>query len=117
MTLEFDITNLPVESSQKELAPRNSCQKYVIENGNKATILEKDKFDEYTRKKCFLDGPYIDEFGDRTGEPYNPHRQLFGKLKSGLVVYCELSDTMQLKTKELFAQLKKSPNPSDFFKS
>ena len=93
-----------IEELQKlklELAPRNQCRNYVQENGGVAELLEKKEFDTHYKKRGFIKGPFKETFGDDYGEPYNPNRQAFGKLKRGNVVYCELSDGNQKKAKIL----------------
>ena len=84
-----------------ELAPRNQCRAYVQDNGGKAELLKKEEFDSHYRAKDFIDGPFIDNFGSDPGEPYNPNRQAFGKLREEKVVYCELSEAHQEKARIL----------------
>jgi len=103
--LEYRLSELEgIEELQElkvELAPRNQCRNYVQENRGKAELLEKEEFDSYYKKKEFIDGPFKKRFGDDYGEPYNPNRQAFGRIKSGIVVYCELSKANQEKVKKL----------------
>ena len=74
------------------LEPRHHCENYMCKNGiEKSILLTKEEFDGHAKSKDFEDGPYKDSFGDGYGEPYNPHRQAFGRLKDGRAVYCELS--------------------------
>ncbi len=78
---------LILEKPQKELCPFCNSEN-LIKSGIRKTVLG---------EKQFVDGPYRDNFGSGHGEPYNPDRQAFGKLKDGRVVYCELSKAMQEK--------------------
>jgi hypothetical protein len=109
MGLVYQLSKTDTEEQMQqlkiELAPRNSCRTYAAENGGEAELVRKIEFDAYCKKKSFVDGPHRDGFGDGAGEPYNPHRQAFGKSKSGLVIYCELSEEYQEKTEELFRHL------------
>jgi len=89
-----------------ELAPRNNCRNYIKENGGKAELLEKKEFDSYYKDKSFIDGPFKEGFGDGDGEPYNPNRQAFGKLKNKKIVYCELSKGNQEKVTILLKRTK-----------
>ena len=112
MRLEYKLSNIePKEKKEDlrlELAPRNQCRNYVGKNGGEATLITKKEFDDHYNKRKFLEGPFKDNFGDDYGEPYNPNRQAFGKLDSGLVIYCELSDGHQKKTNELFELINES---------
>lgn len=45
--------------------------------------LEISVFDALARAKEFVDGPWIETFGDGYGEPYNPDRVVYGRLKDG----------------------------------
>lgn len=90
-----------------ELSPRHYCRNYVQENGGRAELLEKEVFDSFSKRREFTDGPFKETFGDGYGEPYNPNRQAFGKLKNGNVVYCELSTSSKEKVKELSRQVDK----------
>lgn len=107
----FKITESEITEFEKlkelkiELAPRNQCKLYVQDNGGKAQLIEKQELDSYYHQKEFLDGPNKDSFGDGYGEPYNPNRQAFGKLKTGVIVYCELSEDYCKKTKELLRKI------------
>jgi hypothetical protein len=109
MGIEYNLTE--VEESQKlnelrlELSPRNQCRDYVLETNGRAELLEKEEFDSSYRKKMFVEGPFRDSFGDGYGEPYNPNRQAFGRLKNGKVVYCELSKANQEKVRCLLEQI------------
>ena len=109
MGIEYKLSDIEPAKKNKdfriELAPRNQCRKYVSENGGEATLITKKEFDKHCKSAEFSDRPYRDNFGDGNGEPYNPNRQAFGKLDSGLVVYCELSDEHQKKTKDLFESI------------
>ncbi len=108
MGLEYRLSELvEIEESNElklELAPRNQCLNYVQENGGISELLEKDEFDAHYKNGDFVEGPFRETLGDGAGEPYNPNRQSFGKLKLGNVVYCELSALNQQKTKILLAR-------------
>ncbi len=105
MGLEFDLSEITeieeIRELKNELAPRNQCRSYVQKKGGKAELLEKEEFDTHYKGGDFMEGPYRETFGDGYGEPYNPNRQAFGKLKKGNIVYCELSEGNQEKTKML----------------
>ena len=105
MRLEYNLSETYLENLRIELEPRNQCRNYVQENGGKALLIKKEELDSYILKKEFLDGPYIDSFGDGYGEPYNPNRQAFGKLKNDLIVYCELSKDYCKKAHEILSQV------------
>ena len=109
MGLEYELSDVRNEETLRdlrlELSPRNQCRDYVSENGGKATLILKKDFDNHYRKNEFEDGPFKDNFGDDTGEPYMPNRQIFGKLKSGLIVYCESSDAFKEKSEELLKSI------------
>jgi len=72
--------------------PRHNCYDYILRSGGKATLSKKEHFDRlcWTRHS-FSDGPHRDSFGDGYGHPENPHRQAFGTLRDGTVIYCEIS--------------------------
>ena len=57
--------------------------------------ITKAEFDSHGESEAFAVGPYIETWGDGYGEPYNPYRQAFGKLRDGRVVYCELHPSRQ----------------------
>jgi len=70
--------------------PRHTCQHFMIRNGCSMPIeLTRVAFDELVRNGQFEMGPFMDTFGDGYGEPYNPRRQLYGKLKDGRFVFAE----------------------------
>lgn len=74
--------------------PRNNCRWYFEEKGILSPEkITKDEFDQHYDEERFSDGPYQETFGNGYGEPYNPYRQAYGKLKDGRYVYCELNDT------------------------
>ena len=78
------------------LEPRNKCARYMWENEvEKPILLTKEDFDAHAKAGDFEVGPHRDNFGDSYGEPYNPNRQAFGKLKDGRFVYCELSKDLK----------------------
>jgi hypothetical protein len=107
MGLEYDLSETEglerLKDLKLELSPRYQCRNYVRENNGKATLIKKEEFDLFYKNKEFSDGPFKESFGDGYGEPYNPDRQAFGKLKSGLVVYCELSENFKKKTDDLLS--------------
>lgn len=105
MGLKYNLSEIidieKIHELRLELAPRNQCRNYVLENGGKAELVSKPEFDSFYKNRDFIDGPYKDNFGDSYGDPYNPNRQAFGKLKKGDIIYCELSEAFQEKTKKL----------------
>lgn len=105
MAFEYDSRQVLRERAladlKLELAPRNRCRDYVHESDSKAFLIPKSEFDKLYRRKRFVEGPFKDSFGDADMEPYNPNRQAFGKLVSGFVVYCELSEANQEKLEKL----------------
>lgn len=109
MGLRYGLSELAeIEELQKlklELSPRNNCKNYVQGNRGMAELLEKEEFDAHYKKKNFIEGPFKETLGDGYGEPYNPDRQAFGKLRKGLVVYCELSDFKQHRVKILLEKI------------
>lgn len=113
MSLEYDLRDSVDEShSTRELkelklrfAPRNQCKEYILENGGVATLVKKEDFDFRTKRNLCSDGPYMDRFGDSYGEPYNPERQAFGKLRNGKIIYCELLKENQKGVERLFRLL------------
>lgn len=71
--------------------PRYSCREYfLVQRIAKPRSLSKEKFDRLIGQKQFKDGPFVEQFGKGYGEPYNPWTQVFGILKDGRGVYCEL---------------------------
>ena len=73
--------------------PRNGCFSYMLHEGAAEDTIEQITRDELIDQRDagnFVDGPYKDPFGDGYGEPYNPYRQAYGKLKDGRFVFCEL---------------------------
>ena len=83
-----------------ELTPRNKCMNYMRENNARnPELLPRKVFDEHYYRKDFIDGPYFDSFGDAGTEPYNPWKQAFGRLKSGLYVYCEILEELDERAK------------------
>ncbi len=101
MGLEYKLSDIESEKLRLELSPRNHCRDYVREKGGKATLIAKEEFDSHCDNREFSEGPFKDRFGDGYGEPYKPNRQAFGTLKSGIVVYCELSQAFKEKCKAL----------------
>jgi hypothetical protein len=70
--------------------PRNQCRKFMADRKAIGTLIPKAEFDSLARSRSFSVGPYRDTFGDGPGDPYQPNRQVFGELKDGRCVYCEL---------------------------
>lgn len=83
-----------------KLEPRNQCEVYVFDKGIKPVLVTKREFNALCSKDAFVDGPYRDTFGDGPHDPYNPHRQSFGILRGGKVVFCELSDSLAGRVEE-----------------
>lgn len=109
MRLEYVLSDVDArkrgEKLRLELTPREQCRHYVELNGGKATLVTRQDFDSSFDGSEFMDGPFMDDFGSGHGEPYKPNRQAYGKLKSGLLVYAELSESFQKKTEELFESM------------
>ena len=51
--------------------------------------IPKEQFDKMAEAGEFEVGPFKESFGDGYGDPYNPNRQLFGRLNDGRLVYAE----------------------------
>lgn len=73
-----------------ETKPRYSCEHYFFKRGIVPVAVPKKEFDVLMNEPGFVDGPFVETFGDGYGEPYNPNRQAFGELKDGRGVFCEL---------------------------
>jgi len=72
--------------------PRHNCLNYCTEHGGgHGECLPKAEFDKLLDEGAFVDGPFRETFGSGHGEPYNPNRQAFGRLKDGRVVFMELN--------------------------
>ena len=99
-----------LEDLRIKLAPRDECRNYVQENGGEALLIKKEELNSHVLQKEFLDGPYMNSFGDGYGEPYNQNRQAFGKLKNDLIVYCELSEYYCEKTHKILSQVSNRNN-------
>lgn len=112
MGLEYNLAEITRLEDNKELrldvAPRNQCRHYVKENGGIAELLSREEFNSNYREGNFVHGPFREILGDSYGDPYNPNRQAFGILKSGKIVYCELSESFQEKVKKLLEKTKPS---------
>jgi hypothetical protein len=93
-----------------EFMPRHQCRGYIESQSGKTFLLTKEEFDSLFREKQFDDGPYKDNFGNGNGEPYNPNRQAFGKLKDGRIVYCELSEVIQEKVQSYLENIAQNQN-------
>jgi hypothetical protein len=89
--LASDIAGLP-PADHPQPWPRHNCLQFVREHGGVHTQISKSAFDAKAKAKDFEIGPFRDSFGDGPGDPYNPNRQAFGTLKTGEVVWCELSE-------------------------
>ena len=48
-----------------------------------------EEFNALCRQQAFEDGPQICSFGEGYGEPYHPHRRVWGILKDGRKVQSE----------------------------
>ena len=68
--------------------------------------INKEDFYSVFIKDKFIDGPFLESFGDGYGDVYNPHRQAFGKLDNLRIVYCELSKANRIKAKNLLDKIK-----------
>jgi len=82
----------------EDLTPRNRCISYIFNNNKKsedAVLVTKDLFDILYKSKKFSDGPFMETFGDRHGEPYNPFKQAYGTIGNEKIVYCELFEKRQ----------------------
>lgn len=69
--------------------PGGHCATWL--RGRKAVQLPKAEFDRLAKAVGFIEGPFRDTFGDGYGEPYNPNRQAFGRLRDGRLVFAELT--------------------------
>jgi hypothetical protein len=50
-----------------------------------------DEFNDMARQpELWSDGPYVETFGSGYGDPYNPHREVRGILKTGRAIRSEL---------------------------
>ena len=89
------------EGKMREIEPRYACKTYVNKDNKKPVLLTKKIFDALYEAGMFIDGPFKSTFGDGRYEPYNPHRQAWGKIKTSKesVVYCELHPDMQEKVR------------------
>ena len=70
--------------------PRNDCAGFVRDHADGHMVLKKREFNCHCKAGDFEVGPHAESFGDGYGDPYNPYRQAFGRLKDGRVVICEL---------------------------
>ena len=59
---------------------------------NKFIKLDKKEFDALCKTKEFEEGPLLAESSSWMNEfgPYNPHKNAFGKLKDGRLVYIDI---------------------------
>ena len=55
-------------------------------------LVLRKQFDDWCKADEFQYGPMKETFGDGYGEPYNPHRMVYGTLKDGRKVYAYLDD-------------------------
>lgn len=74
--------------------PRNTCTHFFLEKGLAADAVLKEDFDRLCEEGAFVEGPFVETFGDKAPEPYNPFRQAFGVLSDGRGVYCELHPSL-----------------------
>lgn len=87
------------KTREEQNPPRHGCMTYFLaEKTDKITLLTKGAFDILVNAKRFKDGPFTDSFGDGPGEPYNPRRQAYGTLDTGMGVYCELTESNRVPT-------------------
>lgn len=49
----------------------------------KSEVVDIKKFDELAKNGQFIEGPFIDSFGDGYGDPYTPRRRVWGTLAGG----------------------------------
>lgn len=77
-------------SEKSDQEPCHSAHLFMRENKCKShRFIEKKEFDDLCKQKVFITGPAIETFGDGYGEPYNPIRQIFGKLPDGTCLITE----------------------------
>lgn len=67
------------------------------------SVTTKAEFDELVLAGRFSVGPFRETFGDGYGDHYNPGKQAYGKLDSGIFVYCELLREMNDKLEAIFS--------------
>lgn len=71
--------------------PRDYALRYFAEQRIESPkFMPIEEFDRLVDSDQFIDGPFKSQFGSGYGEPYNPVRQVFGKLKTGEGVFSEL---------------------------
>ena len=71
-----------------KVEPCQALCKFLRENEiTVTTFLPKAEFDKLARAKKFVVGPFLESFGDGYGEPYNPDRQIFGKLEDNTCAF------------------------------
>ena len=73
--------------------PRHQCLSFMMEQTKgegKFECLSEEEFNKLVESEKFEVGPFKEDFGSGHGEPYNPWRQAFGKLKDGRLVFTEL---------------------------
>lgn len=71
------------------------CLEQGIKDVNKEVEwMPKEMFDKRAVDCEFEVGPFKDSFGDGYGDPYNPNRQIWGKLKNGKFVRTETMPTV-----------------------
>ena len=85
--------------------PRMGCASYCFKmrgesNKEKPSFLIPEEFDKLIEDEAFKDGPWADSFGDGYGQPYYPHRQAFGLLKDGRLVFTETHFSLRKKEGE-----------------
>jgi len=75
--------------------PRVNCLAYVLLHGGGenavAYLVTRERFNDFLENDMFIDGPYVEFFGDIWGDPFNPFKQAYGTLNIDAIVYCELN--------------------------
>ena len=92
----------------EKIEPRHRCLVYVTqqkvsierESGKMPTVelITKVMFDSLVRDGKFIDGPFMDGFGEGGGEPYYPWGQIYGTVEGKdckKIVYSEVHKMMQ----------------------
>jgi hypothetical protein len=86
--------NTLVRSVQFPQLPSNAVKAYAASGGvtnvDLIIFMPREDFDKRASAGEFADGPYAEAVSDKT--PYNPHRQIYGALRTGQVVYTEFGE-------------------------